>query len=119
MSRVPSRVMSWPSKADRPALGRPHADERLDQLALTVAFDAGDADDLTGPHLQVEPGHGPMAPIVVDLQFDHVEHDVARVGVALLDLQHDAASDHHVGQPGAVGLLRRGRADDLARRAAR
>ena len=98
---------------------RAHADQRLDQLALPVALDAGDADDLTRPHLQVEAVDGPMAPIVVDLQPGHVEHDVARVGVALLDLQHDAAPDHHVGQPGPVGLLRRRRADDLAARAAR
>ena len=79
----------------------PH--ERLDQLALAVALDAGDADDLAGAHLQVEAGDGAVAAVVVDLEAGDVEHDVARVGGALLDLQHDAAPDHHVGQAGAVG----------------
>ena len=106
--------MSLAPNVDRPAVHLAHADERLDQLALAVALDAGDTDDLPGPHLQVEPVDGPLAPIVVDLQSGDVEHDVARVGVALLDLQHDAAPDHHVGQPGPVRLLRGRRADDLA-----
>ena len=99
---------------DRPALGRAHPAERLDELALAVALDAGDADDLTGAHLQVEAGDGPVLAVVVDLEAGDVEHDVAGVGLALVDLQHDAAPDHQVGQPGAVGLRRRGGADELA-----
>ena len=45
---------------DRPALGRAHPAQRLDELALAVALDAGDADDLAGAHLQVEAGDRPV-----------------------------------------------------------
>ena len=36
--------------AHAPAVGRAQADQRLDELALAVAGDAGDADDLAGAH---------------------------------------------------------------------
>ena len=111
---APAPLIRRPLNVAGPAVHLAHPGQRLDQLALPVALDAGDADDLAGPHLQVEAVHGSLAAIVVDLQPGDVEHDVARVGVALLDLQHDAAPDHHVGQPGPVRLLRRRRADDLA-----
>ncbi len=36
---------------------RPQAAERVDQLGLAVAVDAGDADDLAGPHLERDVAH--------------------------------------------------------------
>ena len=108
-----------PVERDAAALRRAHAAQRLDELALAVALDAGDADDLAGPHLEVEAVDGGVAAVVVDLQPLDLQHDVAGVGVTLLHLQDDAAPDHHVGQAGPVGLLRRRRADDPPGRAAR
>ena len=42
-----------------------HADERLDELALAVALHAGDAEDLTGAHLEVEAVDRGDAPVVL------------------------------------------------------
>ena len=46
--------MSWPSKLTSPETRRRfnQSGERFDQLGLAVAFDAGDADDLAGAHLE-------------------------------------------------------------------
>ena len=46
MKRVLAWVMSTPASVMRPARRPPEADERLDELALAVALDPGDADDL-------------------------------------------------------------------------
>ena len=49
-------LMSTPPSAMRPADGVPQPDERLDELALAVALDAGDADDLAAMHCRATRG---------------------------------------------------------------
>ena len=50
-----------PVDRDRAALGLAQAGDRLDQLGLAVAVDAGHADDLAGAHLQREAVDGGQA----------------------------------------------------------
>ena len=76
--RGEARVTSWPAISTWPADLGPHAHEGLDQLALPVALDAGDAEDLAGAHLEVEPVDGGDAAVVVAPQVAHPQHDVAR-----------------------------------------
>ena len=99
-------------------LDRPLAGERLDQLALAVAGDAGDADDLAGLDLDVEAVDG-VATLVV---FGEQARDLERDGVLRgLDPRRrrpdDGVADHH-----RRHLARRDRADlaaaDALRRAA-
>ena len=45
-----------------PEVGRPHPGDGLDQLPLTVALDAGDAEDLAGPDREVERPDGLRRP---------------------------------------------------------
>ncbi len=99
---------------DAPGAGAPHPDERFDELALAVAVDTGDAEDLALAHLQVEAGDGGVAAVVEHLEPLDGQDDVAGLGRTLLDLQRHVAPDHHAGQPGAVGGVRRRRADDPA-----
>ena len=47
-------VTSSPSRVTVPAGRLAQADDRLDQLVLAVAGDAGDAEDLAGPDLEVD-----------------------------------------------------------------
>ena len=55
--------MSWPPSVDLAAGRLAQADDRLDELVLAVARDAGDAEDLAGADLEVDargrpPGRG-------------------------------------------------------------
>ena len=97
-------VVLRPSISTLPADDSAHPGDRLDELALTVALDAGNAEDLAGAHLDVEPVDHRVTTVVVDRERVDVDHHVTRRGVALLDLEHDVAPDHQVGQR----LLRRG-----------
>ena len=65
-----SRGLAWvtlrPAIDDAAGSLGTHPHDRLDQLALAVALDAGDAEHLAGAHLEVEVGDGGDAAVVVD-----------------------------------------------------
>ena len=97
-----------------PGLDVPQARDGLDQLALPVGVDAGQADDLAGPHLQVEAAHGGQAAVVDHVQVSHLEHRLARRVLGLVDPQQHVATDHQRGQAALGGALGRHRVDPLA-----
>ena len=77
------------------AAGRvPQAGERLDQLALAVAVDAGEPDDLPRPHLERDAAHRLEPAVVLDVQVLDAEQRLARLGRRLLDAQQHLAPDH-------------------------
>ncbi len=86
----------------------PQPHDGLDDLALPVAVDSGDTDDLALVHVERHAAHGLELPIVEHLQVLDAQHDIARRGWLLVDPEHDLAADHHLGEPGLVGLARRG-----------
>ena len=50
-----SAVTSWPAMPDRARRDGAESCERLDELGLSVAFDAGDAENLSRPDGKVTP----------------------------------------------------------------
>ena len=58
-------------------LGLALAGQHLDQLALAVAGDAGDADDLAGMDLEIDLLQRRQAVVVVGIERRKFEHDVA------------------------------------------
>ena len=106
--------MSSPSSTDLAGVGLDQPEQRLDQLGLAVALDAGDAEHLAGAGLERD--------VLDDLVAARVDDRDARGPPArrapawrpvLVDLQLHLAADHHLGQLGLGGGRRRG-ADDLA-----
>ena len=97
---------------DRAGRRGPQAHQRLAQLGLPVALDAGDAEDLARPDLEGQPVHG--QPLLArDGQVGDVEHDVAGLGRLLAHPQLHVTADHQRGQV-VLGGGRRALADDLA-----
>ena len=74
--------------------------ERLDQLRLAVAVDAGDADDLARPHLERHAAHRSRAR-ARRVRGDPRPSSSGSSGVALvlLDAKQDVASDHQPREP--------------------
>ena len=95
-----------------PADLAPHPGDRLDQLPLAVALDAGDAEDLAGAHVDREVVDRAHTPFVLDIEAANAEHDVTRRSLALVDLEDDVAADHQVGQRLLGCGLRVGRSCD-------
>ena len=89
-----------------PDVGRREAGDRLDQLALAVPVDAGDADDLARPHLERHAAHGLEPAAVVHDQVANREERLARLGGALLDVEQHRPADHQLGE---LALGRAGR----------
>ena len=88
------------------------ARDGLDELALPVAFDAGDADNLAGAHverhaIQNRAGAGAYREIA------HAERHVAGFRGRLFDTEQYFASHHQPGQLRRARLLRLHAADDL------
>ena len=98
----------------RPAWGDAHAGQRLDQLALPVAVDARDADDLAGADVHREPAHRVQAAIVAHPQVPHREHRLAGMRGAALDVEQHVAPDHQLGQAALARALAVDRRDLLA-----
>jgi hypothetical protein len=95
--------------------GRPaQAGDRLDELGLAVAVDAGDADDLAGAGVQREPLDGLEPAVVGDVQVAHLEHRLLRVGGVLLHAQEHLATHHEAGQALLGRALARHRLDGPA-----
>ena len=81
------------------ALDLAQARERLDQLRLAVAVDAGDADDLSGTYLERHPANGLELPLVQDVEVIDLEQGLRRCRGRLLDPQEHVAPDHQPRQP--------------------
>ena len=65
-----------PRDLDRAALGPHQAGDRVDQLRLAVAVDAGEPDDLARPDLERDPAHLLDAAVVADVEILDGEQDV-------------------------------------------
>ncbi len=88
---------------DRARLDLGHAGKRVDQLALAVALDAGDADDLAGAHVEADAVHGVQARARVhDEVLDLVDRLLALVLLAGDRDVVDLGAGHHPGQGALV-----------------
>jgi hypothetical protein len=114
--RVPRRAARdvLAQKLDGPGLGLAQADDGLDGLALTVAADAGDPEDLPPAHDEVHALDRGQPTVVGDPQVDDINPRLARLRRPLLDAEHDVASDHHACERHLVGLGWARLAHDLA-----
>src|SRR6185312_5764570 len=68
-----------------------HAGDRLRELALAVAGDAGDREDLAGPQRQIDPAQRIAATIALRPEGADFEHRLADLVAAL-----DARSERHL-----------------------
>lgn len=103
-----------PVDAYRAAACLAHAGDRFDKLRLAVAVDACDAIDLAGADLEADVVDDCLAVLALDRKAVHLENRLARLGLLLVHLEVDRASDHHFGQLALARVLDRDRADDLA-----
>ena len=96
-----------PGNADIPAPQRPHGGDGLHQLALAIALNARDAQDLPAMHLQAHVPHGGQAPVIRHLHMlqgdGHVVVHHVRVMAVKLAQQHLTAH-HHGGQHALVHI---------------
>src|SRR5260370_678842 len=81
--------VGWPRRleADLSRLHRPDAGERLEQLRLPVAGDAGDADDLAPAHREAHALDALDAEAVFHHEVRHFEHGVTRTRGCLVESQ--------------------------------
>ena len=80
--------------------------QAVDQLGLAVAVDAGDAQDLPGPHVEADVVHGvALVGLGGDAEVPQGQHRLPGLGGLLVDLQLDGAAHHHVGQGLLVRVL--------------
>ena len=87
-ARVP--VTSRPASRDRPAVALPQAGDRVDQLGLAVAVDAGDADDLARADVEATRRDLLDPAVVDDVQpLDLEQHGSPGSRRRLLDAQQD------------------------------
>ena len=106
LARTRAPVSRSPSSTIRPADGLAQPDDRLDELVLAVAGDAGDAEDLARPDLEVDAVDDLLPAVVLDGQALDRERRAGRVRLAAVDRQRDLAADHQLGE---VLLVRLGR----------
>ena len=81
-----------------------HAGKRLEELALAVAGDAGDADDLARMDREGRVRDAQHAAGVDHGEILDLEHRRAGRALALLDLQQHAPADHRLGELRRRGL---------------
>ena len=103
-----------PGDLDRAALDPAQPGDRLDQLGLPVAVDAGDADDLPGSDRERDAAHLGDAAVVDDVEVLDREQDVARLARRLLDLEQHLAADHRASERRLGRTFARHRLDLLA-----
>ena len=89
---------------DLAAAERADAGERLEELRLAVARDAGDAEDFAFPQDEGDVVDANDAAVVAHHEVARLERDPARMRGALVDLQDDLAPDHRVGELRRRGL---------------
>ena len=85
---------------------RPDAGERLEQLRLAVAGDAGHAEDLAFAQDERNAVDASDAAVVAHHEIPRLERDSARMSGALVDLEDHLAPDHRVGELGRRGHRR-------------
>ncbi len=79
-----------------------HADEHVDQLVLTVAVDAGHAEDLALADLERQRVEA-RATLRSEREAAHLQDRCSRHYGWPLHSEHDVAADHHAGQRRLVG----------------
>ena len=89
---------------DFAAAQRADAGERLEQLRLAVAGDAGDAEDLAFAQNEGDAVDPHDAAIVAHDEIARLERDLARMRGPLVDLEDHLAPDHRVGELRRRGL---------------
>ena len=88
------------------AAARPQAGDDLGQLALAVAGDRGDPDDLAGGHVERDPAQGRQPAVVLGRHVaDRKDRGAGPLRRALDGLEH-VPPDHPPGQVGRRGLAR-------------
>ena len=107
-------VMAWPQTRTCAGCDVPQAGHGLDELALPVAVDARERDDLAGAHLQRDAVDGGQVAVVEHVQVGDLERHVAGLALLLLDAQDDVAPDHHAREHRLVGAGGVDRPDALA-----
>ena len=90
------------------------AGERLDELVLAVAGDAGDAEDLARPDVEADALDGLVSAVVRDMQVRDDESRIGWVRFTAVDDELDVAADHQGREIVLVGFRRNPRAHDLA-----
>ena len=99
-------MTSLPPSVTAPPVGLRRPVERLDQLVLAVAGDAGDAEDLARADLEVDAVDDLVAAVVLGAEALDRQHDVGRVRLAAVDVERDLAADHQLGEVVLVRLRR-------------
>ena len=113
--RALGRSTSPAGDDDAPTLPLAQARERLDQLALAVAVDACDADDLARAHRERDALDGREPAVIPHVEVVDLEQHVAlRARRRLLDPQEDVAPHHHPREPRFRRALARDGVDRLA-----
>ena len=90
------------------------ARDRLGQLGLAVALDAGHGDDFACAYRERDVVDHSHAALVCERKVVQLEHGLAGVGLTFVDNQLDGAADHHRGELGLAGLPRCCLPDHLA-----
>ena len=88
--------------------------QRLHQLALPVALNACDANNLSGFHRERNIADRWQTQTAVDVEALHIKHDVFGHCRLLVDPQQNAPAHHHLGQARLVCFVRGRSADDLS-----
>ena len=87
-----------------------HARDRVDQLLLAVAVDAGDRHDLTRAGRQRDPRDLLQPAVVLDVEIAHLEQRPGRTARDVLEREHHVAADD---EPGEALLGRPGDGDGV------
>src|SRR5207248_616824 len=96
-----------------PVVRSTQACDRVDQLRLSVAVDAGDADDLARPHRERDAADLLDPSLVDDLQVLDLEEHFTGLRRGFLDPQQYLAADHRLRERGLRGAGSRDRLDRL------
>ena len=88
--------------------------ERLDQLALPVTLDAGNAEDLALVQLERHVAQREDAPVRICREVLDTQGDRPGLGRGLVDPKQDITTHHQPGDLGFVRLFCNQVADDLA-----
>ena len=76
-ARTPAAGDLAPADGDGARLRNAQPGDRLDELLLAVALDAGEGDDLPGAHRQRQPVDGGQFAVVAYVELLHLEQRVA------------------------------------------
>ena len=96
----------FPAQGNRTAGGFLQAGDAIDELALAVAVDTGDADDLSGADIKRDIVHSVfLVKLRVYAQVLHGQDDVPRLGLTFDHFQLDRTANHHIGKSLLVGVF--------------